>query len=155
MCICVFAGVGAGIAVCSVCVHLSSVCFNVCECKCVCVLCWLPHSREWLSKYSYSSELTEEGPAFRQPQINHYYRSFSCTHTHTHTRICRHTVTCKNTQVHNTQTHSMYVQRLHTHTHTYIRFPYKWILPTHIHTHSYMEDKRGCCCYICSVFVGL
>ena len=67
---------------------------TVCVCVCVCVsvfggvlLCWLqmPHSREGLSKNSRSSELTEEGPASRQPGINHYSLSHTHRHTHTHT----------------------------------------------------------------------
>lgn len=63
------------------------------QCVCVCVrigvfagvlLCWLqlPHSGEGLSKNSCSSELTEEGPASRQPGINHYSLSHTDTHTH-------------------------------------------------------------------------
>lgn len=62
---------------------------TVCVCACIGVfagvlLCWLqlPHSGEGLSKNSCSSELTEEGPASRQPGINHYSLSHTDTHTH-------------------------------------------------------------------------
>uniref|UniRef100_A0A3Q3EYN6 Uncharacterized protein n=1 Tax=Labrus bergylta TaxID=56723 RepID=A0A3Q3EYN6_9LABR len=51
------------------------------------LLCRLPHSRGRLSKYSSSSELTEEGPASRQPGINHYSLTLSFPHTRIYTSI--------------------------------------------------------------------